>query len=228
MSVQLENYRSELLDALRAGDGAAARAVVGRMRADHIAPTDIYLGVLTPCMVAIGELWERNQLSVAEEHLATAITDRLISDLSASFEYPAASEPVGTALIGSVEGERHILGARMLADLLRRHGWRVLELGADVPSHDWVRLAIRFHADLVAISVMMLEHLPTARMLTAELRAADPDIYVLVGGAALDQSPDLWRALGASHYDPNPLVAVEQATACAASRAKSRKEAAAE
>ena len=219
MSEPLEEYRSALLDALRAGNGFAARVVVGQMRAAEITPTDIYLNVLTPCMITIGELWERNQLTVAEEHLATAITDRLISELSPSFEDSAANTSVGTALIGSVEGERHILGARMLADLMRRQGWRVLELGADVPGHDWVKLAIRFHADLVAISVNMLENLPSARMLIGELRAADANVFVLVGGAAFDLSPDLWRDIGASDYDQDPLAAVERATAHARSRA---------
>jgi len=86
-----------------------------------------------------------------------------------------------------------VLGARMLADLLRQHGWRVLDLGADIPSHDWVKLAMRFQANLVAISVNMVNNLPTAQSLIDQLRAACPGAFILVGGGALSRGPELVR-----------------------------------
>jgi methanogenic corrinoid protein MtbC1 len=205
---RLSEYRAALLEALRAGDSGAARALVGRMQTAGIAASDIYLQILAPAMVAIGELWERNELTVAEEHLATAITERLIASLSPSFEPAGTCGALGTALIGCVAGERHMLGARMLADLLRLRGWRVLDLGADVPGADWVKLAARFHADLAAISVNMPGNLASARELVAQLRAANPSILVLVGGAVFNQQPDLWRDLAANFYHPDPLTAV--------------------
>lgn len=228
MTDQLDEYREALLAALLAGDSAAARAALGRMRADMVAPADIYLRVFTPCMITIGELWERNQLTVAEEHLATAITERLIMELSPSFEDGSLADAQGTALIGCVAGERHVLGARMLADLLRTYGWRVLDMGADVPSHDWVKLALRFNVDLVALSVNMSSNLLSAQSLIAELRAASPSLFVLVGGAVFAHEPDLWRKLGANLYHPDPLAAVALASANAALRLDAQKDAPAE
>ena len=157
-------------------------------------------------MVTLGRLWERNELTIAEEHLATAITEGLIGELSPSFAQAPAGG--GTALIGCVEGARHVLGARMLADLFRDQGWRVLYLGADVPTADWVKLAVRYPADLAAISAGMRLHLPAARALVAQLRASLPGLAILVGGGAFDGSPGLWRDLGADLYHADPGAAV--------------------
>lgn len=224
----MEPYQGDLLDALRAGDSPRARGVVAAMRAAGVAPIEIYLRVFTPSMITIGDLWERNELTVAEEHLATAIVERLIAELSPSFADLPSSGTIGTALIGCVAGERHVLGARMLADLLRQHGWRVLDLGADIPSQDWVKLAVRFQVDLVAISVNMIDNLPTAQSLIDQLRAACPGAFILVGGGALSRGPELVRGLGANLYHPDPLAAVTLATADAALRQDARRQAGAE
>jgi MerR family transcriptional regulator, light-induced transcriptional regulator len=214
----IQILQRDYLAALRSGDEGSARAIVARGRAAGVAASEIYLHIFTPSMVTIGELWERNELSVAEEHLATAITDRLIGELSPSFGQAGTPEPPGTALIGCVAGERHALGPRMLADLFRRHGWRVLYLGADVPTEDWVTLAVRYGSNLVAISVGMRLHLPAARALIERLRAALPDVVVLVGGSAFAQNPNLWRELGADLYHTDTTIAVEQATARAGNK----------
>lgn len=228
MEQDTQPYQDALLEALRAGDSPRAHGVVAAMRSAGVPPIEIYLRVFTPSMITIGDLWERNELTVAEEHLATAIVERLIAELSPSFaELPGASQ-IGTALIGCVAGERHVLGARMLADLLRQHGWRVLDLGADIPIHDWVKLAVRFQADLVAISVNMADNLPAAQMLIAEVRAACPDTFILAGGAALDRGPEFARGLGANLYHPDPLAAVTLATADAALRQDARRQAGSE
>lgn len=212
MSTSLAALQQAYADALRGGDEAAARAAVARARDGGVAERDIYLEIFAPSMVAIGQLWERNELSVAEEHLATAITDRLIGELSPAFGQAGAA-PLGTALIGCVEGERHALGPRMLADMFRQRGWRVLYLGADVPTSDWIDLAVRYAPDLVAISVGMRARLPAVRALIASLREALPGTLVLVGGAALAGDPELWRALDADLYHPNTVAAVDLASA---------------
>jgi methanogenic corrinoid protein MtbC1 len=205
-------HRADFTAALQAGDEAAARAVVERMRDGGLPPDTIYLTVFAPSMVTIGELWERNELSVAEEHLATAITERLISELSPWFSRPEQQPEHGSVILGCVEGERHSLGLRMLADMFRQRGWRVLYLGADVPTADWVELAARYQADVVAISAGAQRYIPAIRSLVARLRAVLPDMAILVGGAAFDRAPDLWREVGATFYHPDPTTAVAAIT----------------
>ena len=209
--MSLEHHQHMFVAALRAGDESAARTIVEQVSAAGVAPAEIYFQIFAPSMVAIGELWERNELNVAEEHLATAITERLIGTLSPRFSDPPSRSP-GAVVLGCVAGERHTLGLRMLADLFRLQGWRVLYLGADVPTHDWLAIAKRYQADAIAISVNMSQHLVSTRVLIAELRAAQPNLIVLVGGAAFALSDELWRQVGATLYHSDPFSAVDLAT----------------
>ncbi len=218
MIVELTAYREQYLAALRDGDEAAARDVVNQARNNAVDPDTVYYEIFAPSMVRIGELWEQNELSVAEEHLATAITERLIAQLSPWFSQPAAQDVRGSVVLGCVEGERHTLGLRMLADLFRKQGWRVLYLGADVPTADWVRLTVRYAADAVAISAGAQRRLPAVRSLIEELRAVQPEIMILVGGALFNADPALWQAVGASYYHPDPITAVATITARCALR----------
>lgn len=209
--MSLEHHQQTFVAALRAGDELAARKVVEQASAAGAEPAAIYFQIFAPSMVTIGELWERNELNVAEEHLATAITERLIGALSPRFGESPPRSP-GSVVLGCVEGERHTLGLRMLADLFRNQGWRVLYLGADVPTNDWLAIANRYQADAVAISVNMIQHLVAVQALIAELRASLPDLLVVVGGSAFTHDDDLWKQTGATMYHRDPFTAVTEAT----------------
>ena len=213
MTLNFEQSRQAFITALRNGNEAAARAIVEQLRAGGIAPSTIYYEVFAPGMIAIGDLWEANELTVAEEHLATEITQRLIGLLSPSFNQPQTPAEHGSVVLGCDEGERHVLGLRMLSDLFRQHGWRVLFLGADVPNADWIRLAIRVNADLIAISTSAERLVPHVHALIDELRDALPQAEITVGGAVFSRNPELWRQIGATLYHPDPQTLVTLASA---------------
>lgn len=210
--MEYEPYRVAYLRALRDGDENQARTVVEGARANGVSPTELYFEVFAPTMIRIGELWEQNELSIAEEHIATAITERLIGILSPSFsEYAqkhGPSQQRGTVLLGCVAGERHILGLRMLADLFREQNWRVLDLGPDVPIPDWIEFSRRYNVDVVAIAATAPRFVAALQMLIHELKAALPNITVMVGGAVFDHDPDLWKMIGADIYRRDPLEAI--------------------
>jgi methanogenic corrinoid protein MtbC1 len=213
VSVDLIASRAAFIAAIRSGDEPAARSVVEQLRSANVSPSSIYYDVFAPCMVTIGDLWERNELSVADEHLATAITERLIGQLSPTFTQRASQPDRGNVVLGCVAEERHVLGLRMLADLFRQQGWRVLYLGADVPNADFVRLAVRVSADIIAISASTQRHIPAVRELISGLRAALPEVGIIVGGAVFLNDPEIWREVGATLYHPNPQTAIQLATA---------------
>lgn len=205
-------YQPEFFRALRAGDESLATSIVQQARADGMSIDTIYYEIFAPSMIGIGHLWESNQLSVGEEHLATAITERLIVALSLTLDQ-AHRQPTQRAMLGCITGEHHVLGLRMLADMFRQSGWQVLYLGADIPPADWVTLAARHQANVVAISMGHARHTTAATALIADLHRAIPDITVLVGGSAFDRDPALWRTVGADIYDVDPTAAIERLSA---------------
>jgi len=97
----------------------------------------------------------------------------------------------------------------MLADLIRSHGWEVSDLGADTPDASFVHAALD-EPDLVAVavSVSATESLGSARSVLAALRAALPDVLLVVGGGAVrdeaqakDLGADAFAASGRDFAD---------------------------
>jgi diguanylate cyclase (GGDEF)-like protein len=168
-------------DALRAGDPGAATTVVDEGLSVGLSAVAIQSRVIAPAMRAIGELWERDNLTVAEEHLATAVSHHVLTRL-----YPGllrrAPKVGDTVVVAAVHGEHHVLGLRMVADVLEGCGFDVRFLGADVPEDslmDWVE---EHHPAAVALGVTMpLGAAQLTRQLHA-LREHHPDVIRIIGG----------------------------------------------
>ncbi|MBM7112228.1 cobalamin-dependent protein [Archangium primigenium] len=158
----------------------------------------------------IGRLWQENIISVAQEHMATAISQLALSHL---YRYLPRDAPNGrTVVVSCVEGELHELGARMASDFLEMAGFDVRFLGASVPVEHLVREVKSAPPDLLALSVTMTFHLPALREAVAAVRAVAPRLPLLVGGLALEWAPGVQEELGVPFIgtDARGLVA----TAC--------------
>lgn len=119
-------------DALRAAQTAVAGQVVDDAIAAGLTAAAIQSLVIEPAMTRIGQLWEANAITVADEHLATAISQAVLVKL---FDRLVIAPPRSRerVLLAAVEGQHHVLGLRMIADVMAGAGFDVLYLGADVP-----------------------------------------------------------------------------------------------
>jgi methanogenic corrinoid protein MtbC1 len=162
-----------------------------------------YLDVVCPVMYRIGLLWEKNDISVAEEHVATAVVGRITAALYPRF---ANADPYrGKAVVTAGPNEYHEVGARMLADFLEMEGWDVTYLGANTPKEELLAILKRHKPFTVALSVATVFNLDNARQ-TIEMIKADPetrDMKIMVGGLAFNGMPHLWRDFGADGYAPD-------------------------
>ena len=170
-------------ESLRAGDGRAAAAIVRRALDSGVEPTVVHNEVIAPAMRTIGTEWEAGRLSVADEHLATAITHRVMVDVydALMIDPPRARERV---LLTGLQGQHHVLGLRMIADQLEGAGFDVLFLGADVPLRDLLEAVGRHRPALVGLSVVRASEADQARAAIRQLRAATGGVPVLLGGPA--------------------------------------------
>lgn len=199
-------HRDRLYGRLVEGDEAGAWAVCEAALASGMEPAAIYLELISPNLSEVGRRWAAGELDVADEHRATAVVHRLIGRLGPRFNRPGLR--VGAVVIGGAPGDRHHLPLAMLADLLRGAGYRVVDLGADIPSDSFAR-ALTAADDIVAagVSVCAAECLPGASATLAALRAARPDLPLLVGGAAVPDEETAW-AMGADGFAVDGLSAV--------------------
>lgn len=191
---------SERIEArLVAGDGRGAWGVVEAALSAGSTLEDIYLDVLTPALVSIGERWAVGELDIAIEHRASGIVMRLIGRLGPRFARRGRSR--GVVVLGSPAGERHILALAMAADLVRQCGWEVSDLGGDLPAASFVHTVMNAGEELIALamSVSISEHLPALVETIAAVRSVMPGVTIVVGGQAIVDT-DHANALGADHY----------------------------
>ncbi len=185
------------LEAVRAGERRRAFDAVHAACHAGLGMRELYLGVFQPALRRVGELWQQNLLSVAEEHLATAITQTAMLRVFADAPVPHDDGPLLVA--ACAESERHEIGLRMLCDFMEVEGWHTLFLGATVPRESLVELVARRRPEVVALSAALPPHLPQLRETISEVRGALPDAppYILVGGRPFLEQPDLAALLGA-------------------------------
>ena len=159
-----------------------------------------YIEVIEPSMYEVGRLWETGQISVAQEHLATAVVNRVMFTLFLRAGLRDANKP--KVVIAAAPNELHEVGASMVADLLEQHGWAVDYLGANMPQEDLLQYLRVSQPCFLGLSVVMPFNLLSAREIIAAIRA-DTNICgvkIMVGGAAFKHSEDLWRQVGADAY----------------------------
>lgn len=197
--------------ALLAGSARDAHALVNRCLDEGRSLVDVELHVIEPSLYAIGEKWQANRVTVAQEHVATAIVESVMT--AALLRSPAPSPTGRRALLACVEGNRHVVGLRMVADAFLLDGWDVQYLGVDVPTSALLQAVTDARPDLIGLSVSFPQHLRVVRTvvdtLAARLGHARP--AVIVGGLAINRFTQLVQALGADASSPDARAAVDSA-----------------
>ena len=163
----------------------------------------VYLDVLVPAMNAIGMKWSAGEIDVFIEHRASGIASRSAALIGARFSKRGVRK--GTVLIGSPTGEHHVLGSQLLGDLISMEGWKVDNLGGDVPAESFASAAMQI-SDVVAVCIAstMTESLPAmSKSLSKIKKASNSSISCFAGGAAV---LDLEHAkkLGADYWAGSP------------------------
>lgn len=191
--------RQRYIEAALKGHRATALNVALECVGRGLSVPEIYHALLQPVQYEVGSRWEANQVSVAQEHMVTAITQHVVARLHSELASPP--ERRGRALVTGVEGERHQIGGTMVADILESAGWDVRFLGSELPHRD-ILLAIEEHEpQVLGISATMLYNLPQVAVLTEETRRHfGGGLRVVVGGGAFRASPNAWRDLGADGF----------------------------
>lgn len=171
------------LSGLIAGDVPSCRRIVETLLEQEVEIIDLYRNLFHQAQYAIGDLWELNRISVAREHLATSITESLMT-----LVYPRLFRRarVGKrAVISSGPNEYHQIGGKMVADIFESHGWDGYFLGANTPADRLLEEIRERKPDVLAFSVALPESLgPLWEMLQA-VRAEFPSLQVLIGGKAI-------------------------------------------
>jgi len=172
---------------------------------------EIYLQVFQPCQQEVGRLWQMNQISVAQEHFCSIVTQTIMSQL---MPFIISKVKTGHRLVAtSVGGELHEIGMRMVADFLEMDGWYTYYLGASTPTESIVRTLQEHKADILAISATLTLHVSKVAELIDKVHSSSiyPPVKILVGGYPFNIASDLWQQVGADGYARDAADAVSVA-----------------
>jgi methanogenic corrinoid protein MtbC1 len=167
--------------ALLAGDATAAEMLAREAYDEELPYGLIHAGVVAPAMHRVGVLWERGEISVAHEHMATQISMRVLALLRELFRV-AQRRGDQRAMLAGVEGEQHFVALQMAADLLDDAGYDVVMLGPDVPSGALEEIVVEHGPALVAFTVTMAASVANLRPAIEAATAGSPRAAVIVGG----------------------------------------------
>jgi methylmalonyl-CoA mutase cobalamin-binding domain/chain len=182
----------------------------------------IYERVIRPILEETGRLWQAGDIPVAQEHFISGairsyivlVQDRIARDGD------RAGKAGKTVIIACIAGESHDIGSLILAGSFRMAGWEVFATGADTPLEDIAAAAETQHADVVALSVTMPQHLPALHRLIRMIHgdAGTMKVPIIVGGRPFSLDPLLWKKIGADGFASSADEAVAGAGELVAAR----------
>ncbi|MEV6809393.1 B12-binding domain-containing protein [Streptomyces sp. NPDC051132] len=182
------------------GDEHAAMQVVHAALTDGVDEERLLLDVIAPVQERVGAEWAADHITVAQEHAATAINERIIAALAHRRDGRGAPYR-GRVTVSCVDGEWHAFPARLVAEMLSLHGWRVDYLGARTPTPHLVAHLHRTNPEAVLLSGSIPTHLPAAHIAITACQAVG--IPVLTGGRAFGPDGRYADALGADRWAPD-------------------------
>jgi len=178
--------RERFIDAIRTMDVVAADQELARA-ATLFPARELVKRIVAPILDEVGERWVHKEFGVAHEHLASGLLRSMLGSLFRLYPPSANAEAM---VLATPAGERHEFGLLLVALLAAAHGWRVICLGADVPSAEIVRAVRAANARILALSVATAPR-DIDDELAAIARLAPVSTSVWIGGAEAARHSDL-------------------------------------
>jgi len=207
----LAELATDYLSALLRGHQQEAHRLIRKAVKDGTDLRDIYLQVLEKVQLELGRLWQTNQLTVAQEHFCTHVTELVMAQLS---PYTRHKPKNGRTLVATcVAGELHEIGIRMVSDFFALSGWNTYFIGANTPTESILQAVNQRMPDLLALSVTIPWHVPEAERVIAEVKRDNQlaNIKTIVGGRVFKLDQELWKKIGADGFAPDAPTALELA-----------------
>ena len=205
-------------ESISAADASGAEKVALATLSEGFSVAALYQRVIAPAMWRVGAEWEQGAISVADEHIATALTHQVMAAIY-GLNLGHKRMP-GRLLFAGLEGERHVLGLRMAADVIELAGYETIFLGADVPLDDLLQTVGARGPDLVLLSATMPAAGAALEGSIGAIQRLDPELVVLYGGQGARPFPDNPQAVFVEDFE-RLLGAVRSALGGSVSSAKS-------
>jgi corrinoid protein of di/trimethylamine methyltransferase len=174
-----------------------------------IAPLDAINEGFVPGMHAVGEQFGQGRMFLPDMMASAEAMRAAMAVLEPELKKLGAERPIaGTVILGTTKGDIHEIGKILVATLLTAHGFRVIDLGVDVPGERFATKARDLQADIVGVSALLTTTMKNQRGVVEELQRAGlrGRVKIMVGGAPVTRR---WaEEIGADGYAKDAMSAV--------------------
>jgi 5-methyltetrahydrofolate--homocysteine methyltransferase len=135
MADNFEKLTAELSEALRNGQSDDAEKLTHQALEKGMEPLEVVQKILVPTLTDVGQRFQNFEIFLPELMMAGEAAQRVTAVVEeATLEAGEPSLNLGTVVLGQVEGDMHDIGRNIVATLLNSHGFKVVDLGRDVPA----------------------------------------------------------------------------------------------
>ena len=202
---QLSDRKQAIFQAVVKGNRKNILALV-EQELVNTSPQRLMEELLIPAINEVGNLYDK-QIYFLPQLIAGAETMKLAIDyLEPMLTKGDKDEEKGTLVIATVSGDIHDIGKNLVALMLKNYGFRVIDLGKDVPTAKIVQTAREEKADIIALSALMTTTMVEMKRVVEEVKQQGLKVKVMIGGAVITES--YAEEIGADGYSEDAQSAV--------------------
>ncbi len=200
----------DIFTAVVDGDKTAADRLVVEALAAGTPAEELLQDTLIPAMAEVGALFQAGEYFVSEMLVSAQAMKAGLKHLRPLLT-AVATKPIGTVVIGTVKGDLHDVGKNLVGMMLEGAGFKVIDLGVDVPAQRFVKAVEESGADMVALSALLTTTMLNMQGVVEALKAKGltDRVKVIVGGAPLTQ--EFADKIGADAFAPDAAAAAVRA-----------------
>lgn len=151
-------------------------------------PEDIINDDLIPAINEVGVLFDKKKYFLPQL-IGSANTMKLAIDyLEPMLEKKDSGADMPTLVIATVEGDIHDIGKNLVVLMLKNYGYRVIDMGKDVPAEDIIETAIKEHAAIIGLSALMTTTMMRMKDVVEMCKEKHCGSKVIIGGACITQN----------------------------------------
>ena len=199
---------SELVSAIRFGMAEKAAQETKKALAGGEAPLAIVNQELVPALNIVGKGFEAGTLFLPQLLMAAEAAKAAFEVIKQAMSGSARKER-GSVILATVKGDIHDIGKNIVKVLMENYGYKVYDLGRDVPAEKIVETALEHDVKLIGLSALMTTTVVNMEEAIRLIRIKKPDAKVVVGGAVMTQ--EYADAIGADFYGKEAMDTVRYA-----------------
>ena len=164
---------------------------------------------LIPAINHVGELFDKQIYYLPQLISSAEAMESGIAILEPILAANRTSKSLGTVVIATVEHDIHDIGKNLVALMLKNYGYRVIDLGKDVPAEEIIAVAKKEDADIIGLSALMTTTMMEMKKVVNLAKQENVRAKIMIGGAVITQS--FADEIGADGYSKDAQEAVEVA-----------------